>query len=60
MAWLPALHRHEVPAEKLRKNASSCFTPRLMRTAAMKRDFTDVTENEQAGSELNPKKAKVT
>ena len=31
-----------------------------MRTAAMKRDFTDVTENEQAGSELNPKKAKVT
>ena len=47
--WLPALHRHEVPAEKLRKNASSCFTPRLMRTAAMKRDFTDVTENEQAG-----------
>ena len=26
-----------------------CFTPRLMRTAAMKRDFTDVTENEQAG-----------
>ena len=25
-----------------------CFTPRLMRTAAMKCDFTDITENEQA------------
>ena len=60
--YLPyvALHRHEVPAKKLKENANSCFTPRLMRTAAMKCGFTDDTENERAGGELTPKKAKVT
>ena len=55
------LHRHKVPAEKkTSKNASSCFTPRLLRTPAMKHGFTDDTENEQAGGELTPQKAKMT
>ena len=42
------------------QNASSCFTPRLLRTPAMKHGFTDDTENEQAGGELTPQKAKMT